>query len=225
MSRSDVDAATAPLGALGLGRHKHSLLLGALVLLLIISPLIEDAGTEGIVLSVLFTLVLIVGTLVVSRVIRDLLVVLVLSATWLYLTWLHPVWSGSLLDEVSGLVLAVCTLYMAAVLLFSVIRAERVTHDVIGGAIAVYFLMGIAWAVIFVLIEGVEPGSFSLAEAGKGTIWDQLLYFSFATLTTLGYGDVSPLSAVARVWEVLEAVCGTLFLAVLISRLVGLYKA
>ena len=78
---------------------------------------------------------------------------------------------------------------------------------------------------VFVLIEGLQPGSFALGDAERGTIWSQLLYFSFTTLTTLGYGDISPLSPVARIWAVFEAICGTFFLAILISRLVSLYKA
>lgn len=138
---------------------------------------------------------------------------------------LHPAWSGSVLDEASGVVLALCTLYMAVVVLRSVVKAETVTRDVISGAVAVYVLLGVAWAVIYVLIEGLVPGSFAVEEVGKGTIWDQLLYFSFATLTTLGYGDISPLSPVARIWAVFEAICGTFFLAVLVSRLVGLYRS
>ncbi|MEM7226039.1 MAG: potassium channel family protein [Pseudomonadota bacterium] len=225
MSHSDANRASPALQSSLLSRHKHSVLLCALVALLLLSPTIDDEGAEGVLLSLLFTIVLVVGTIIVSRVPRDLLFVLTLSSTWLYLTWLHPVWSGSALDEISGAVLAACTLYMAIILLVSVAKAEKVDHDVIGGAIAVYLLMGIAWTVIFVLIEGLYPGSFSLAESARGSIWDQLLYFSFATLTTLGYGDVAPLTPIARIWAVLEAVCGTLFLAVLISRLVGLYKA
>ena len=55
-------------------------------------------------------------------------------------------------------------------------------------------------------------------------IWNELLYFSLVTLTTLGYGDITPLGAVARIWSALEALVGTLYLAVLISRLVGIYR-
>ena len=206
-----------------LTRHKHSLLLTILTLLLLVSPMIDDAGAGGVLVSCLFSLLLIVGAFVVGRAQRDLAVVLLLSLPWLYLTWLHPVWSGTLLDELAGGLLAACTLYLAAVLLFGIVLAERVNHDIISGAIAVYLLMGIAWSVVFVLIEGLAPGSFSLGGEERGTIWSQLLYFSFATITTLGYGDVAPLTPVARVWAILEAVCGTMYLAVLISRLVGLY--
>lgn len=223
MVDSDLSAAAGPKPHRTLGRHKHSLLLATLVLLLLVSPTLEGSDAGGLVLSGLFSLLLLVGAFAVGRAYRDLAVVLLLSVPWVYLTWLHPVWSGNVFDELAGALLAACTLYISAVLLFSIVMAERVNHDVISGAIAVYLLMGIAWSVVFVLIEGLAPGSFSLGEADRGTVWGQLLYFSFATITTLGYGDVAPLSPVARIWAILEAVCGSMYLAVLISRLVGLY--
>lgn len=212
----------APPG--GLHRHKHSLLLAVLVALMLASPAIDDDGPGGFLLSGLFTLVLIGGALVVGRARRDLVVVLALALPWLYLTWLHPVWSGSALDEVTGVLLAAAILYIATVLLIGIVTAEKVTHDVISGAVAVYLLIGVAWAVIYVIIEGLNPGSFAVGDRSHGTVWDQLLYFSFATLTTLGYGDIAALTPVARMWSVAEAIFGTLFLAVLISRLVGLYQ-
>ena len=221
MTRPDSDGPAAPGG---LHRHKHSLLLAVLVALMLASPAIDDDGPGGVLLSGLFTLVLVGGALVVGRARRDLVVVLALALPWLYLTWLHPVWSGSTLDEVTGVLLAAAILYIAAVLLIGIVTAERVTHDVISGAVAVYLLIGVAWAVIYVIIEGLNPGSFAVGDPSHGTVWDQLLYFSFATLTTLGYGDIAALTPVARMWSVAEAIFGTLFLAVRISRLVGLYQ-
>ena len=223
MTRSDSDKAEGPAPH-PLHRHKHSLLLAMLTVLLLVSPAVDDEGPGGILLSGLFTLVLLGGALVVGGSRRDLTVVLVLTAPWLYLTWLHPAWSGSTLDGIASVLLAACILYIAGVLLLGVVMAERVTHDVLSGAVAVYLLIGIAWAVIYVLIEGLNPGSFALTDPSHGTIWDQLLYFSFATLTTLGYGDIAAQTPVARMWTVAEAIFGTLFLAILISRLVGLYK-
>ena len=134
-------------------------------------------------------------------------------------------WSGSLADELASVILASCIIYMAAVLLVGVVRTERVTHDVISGAIAVYLLVGIAWAVVYALVEGLNPGSFRLGPAGQGTIWEQLLYFSFTTLSTLGFGDITPVNPIARMWTVFEAIFGTLYLAILVARLVSLFRA
>ena len=74
------------------------------------------------------------------------------------------------------------------------------------------------------VIEALAPGSFGFTDPSFEAAWNQLLYFSLVTLTTLGYGDITPVGAVARIWSALEAVTGTLYLAVLIARLVSLYR-
>lgn len=99
--------------------------------------------------------------------------------------------------------------------------------DKIRGAICVYLLIGFAWTFGYGIIELINPGSFSgLAEIDAnnhvGRIM-QLRYFSFATMTTLGYGDILPRSPVARTLATLEAITGQIYLTVLIARLVGLH--
>jgi hypothetical protein len=89
------------------------------------------------------------------------------------------------------------------------------------GGIAAYPLLGVAWAEAFALLEALRPGSFSgavgLAEGGRG--W---FYFSFVTLTTVGYGDILPVHPAARSLAMLEAVTGPLYNAILLARLVPL---
>ena len=91
------------------------------------------------------------------------------------------------------------------------------------GAICVYFLIGLIWADVFFILETLQPGSFQIPpeQVGQAT----LDYFSYVTLTTLGYGDITPISAPARSLSLLEAMMGQLYLAVLIARLVGIHIA
>jgi voltage-gated potassium channel len=107
-----------------------------------------------------------------------------------------------------------------ACLLVLVFRATEVTTDTILGAIAVYLLMGVAWAPIYSLIEILQPGSFGpkVVEGEEGSFF----YFSYVTLSTLGYGDISPRTAPARAFATLEAIAGQFYLAVLVARLVSL---
>ena len=79
-------------------------------------------------------------------------------------------------------------------------------------------MIAAAWSLLFRQLEILHPGSFDLAEGDRDT---QLLYFSLITITTVGYGDVLPVTAVARIWAALEAVVGTLYIAILIGRIVG----
>ena len=88
-------------------------------------------------------------------------------------------------------------------------------------------LLGLAWVSIYQLVEVFYPGSFvggSIDGADRNLIVSELLYFSFVTLTTLGYGDINPVTPVARSVAVLEAVAGVLSLAIIVSRLVSAWK-
>ncbi len=107
-------------------------------------------------------------------------------------------------------------------------QSSTTTMDLIYGAISIYLMMGIAWSFLFMIVEAIEPGSFFIRpEQNIGGILNQadFIYYSFATLTTLGYGDITPATSQARSLAILEAVTGTLYIAVLIARLVGLYRS
>ena len=102
--------------------------------------------------------------------------------------------------------------------------AREVSSGDLYGAASTYLLIGVTWAVVYVILNSVEPGSFSFPDhdSGKG---DSLFYFSFVTLVTLGYGEITPVSEIARSFSVVEAIMGSLFLTILVARLVGLYTA
>ena len=108
-----------------------------------------------------------------------------------------------------------------------VLRSGRVTIDRIFAAVCVYMLIGFAWTFAYALLEEIAPGSFAaLPEIGRNDDVARVLrlrYFSFMTLTTVGYGDILPRSSAARTMAVLEAVMGQIYLMVLVARLVGLH--
>lgn len=107
------------------------------------------------------------------------------------------------------------------------VRPGRVSVHHVQGAIAAYLMLGLIWAFAYSLVELRQPGSFHLPEraAAEGEesadAMGDLVYFSFVTLTTLGYGDVTPRSDSARNLAILEALIGQLFLVTLIARLVS----
>jgi Ion channel len=86
--------------------------------------------------------------------------------------------------------------------------------------VAVYLLLGLLWGVWYEIIELLQPGSFAVASQKAQAGLPQLAYFSFTTLTTLGFGDIVPLSPLARSLVILEALVGQLFPVILIARLV-----
>jgi hypothetical protein len=134
------------------------------------------------------------------------------------------------LSEVCTLVFIAAT---AGFVAWSAWRQESVGAENLIGAVAVYFLLGYLWAGVFSLIEFTSPGSFSSVcdPRPDGALecrpelarFPRLVYFSFVTMTTLGYGDVAPLTRPAEGVAAMAAVTGQLFLAMVIGRLVSLY--
>jgi hypothetical protein len=114
--------------------------------------------------------------------------------------------------------------YTATVILSYLFTEDEITGDVIMGAICVYFLIGLAWAFIFFTLELFQPGSFQMPQ-GQGTDLSHFSYYSYVTLTTLGYGDITPISTQARSLALLEAIMGQLYIAILVAKLVGIHIA
>jgi hypothetical protein len=112
-------------------------------------------------------------------------------------------------------------LILVLVLMLEVFRSGPVTHMRIEGAIAVYLLLGTGWAHAYHLAAILKPHSF-VGFGGEPPALSAWMYYSFVTLTTLGYGDVVPIRPVARSLAVGEALTGQLYLTVLLARLVAL---
>lgn len=120
--------------------------------------------------------------------------------------------------------------YTTARVFASVFRSGRVTTDKIAGAISIYLLLGLVFALCFGIVAKIDPGALRASEALDITLESSeagaeytFIYYSFVTLTTLGYGDVTPMNHWSQTIAWLEAVVGQLFLAILVARLVGLH--
>jgi voltage-gated potassium channel Kch len=108
-----------------------------------------------------------------------------------------------------------------------ILRAERVDADVLCAGISVYLILGLLWGQAYTLVAQVNPDAFSFStRSGTATAMSGFtaIYFSFTTLMTVGYGDITPVADVARMLAMLEAMTGTLFVGVMIARLVSLYS-
>ena len=116
------------------------------------------------------------------------------------------------------------TAFNASALFLYIQRRGSPTNDTVYGGICVYVLVGYCFALVFMLLEILSPGSFFYAHAapvGIVQIESQLIYFSFSTLTTVGFGDITPLTPPAKAFAMIEAVVGPMFVAVFLARLVG----
>ncbi len=123
-----------------------------------------------------------------------------------------------------------CVGYAIVVVLRYLMQCRDADAEAIYAAISVFLLMGVFWGMIYASIGRLEPGAFSTSSGdspgmGIGVGSTTALYFSFVTLTTLGYGDVTPVTSAARMATALEALTGQVYLVVLVARLVGLNVA
>ncbi|NEE03598.1 potassium channel family protein [Phytoactinopolyspora halotolerans] len=101
-------------------------------------------------------------------------------------------------------------------------RGAAVGIDLVTAAVCVYLIMGGFFGAIFAIVENVDPGSFEdPSTPGESPAWQQLVYYSYVTMATLGYGEILPITAWARSLASFETVAGTLFLTIVVARLVG----
>lgn len=203
-------------------------LLIALAVLLICAPFVEELDGGHLILSVLFSLVLIAAVFAVADRKRTLLIALVLAVPALTARWINHFRP----DLVHPAVFLVCALLLLAFvighLLHFVLSAPVVTVEVLSASIAAYLMLGLTWTVAYWLVDQVTPGgAFSFnTERGVHSIDGFTgFYFSFITLSTVGYGDITPVSRAARWLAAMEAIIGLLYVAVLIARLVSLYSS
>jgi hypothetical protein len=117
--------------------------------------------------------------------------------------------------------------WAALMIIVSLVRSKELSLDSVFGAISGYLLLGMAWGVLYSMLDAVWPGSFAVADRlgqqvqADHTRMHLFTYYSFITLTTVGYGDVTPVSTPARTCAWLEALTGQFYLAVLVAGLVG----
>jgi voltage-gated potassium channel len=115
-------------------------------------------------------------------------------------------------------------LVMIIVLARYILGAKVVMTDVLLSATSLYIVIGSAFAALLGLVEWAAPGSF-VVSSGAPIGWQQMLYFSYITLTTVGYGDITPVGFYAQSIVSLEAITGTLYTVILLSRLVGMHAS
>ena len=203
-------------------------LLVALAALLIAAPFVDELKGGQLVLSFLFSLVLVAAVFAVADRKRPLAIALVLAVPAIAARWINHFRP----DLIHPAVFLICSLmvlaFVIAHMLRFVLRAPVVTVEVLCGSIAAYLMLGLMWTVAYWLVDQLTPGgafSFNTNGGGQSINGFTGFYFSFITLSTVGYGDITPVSRFARWLAALEAMTGLLYVAVLIARLVSLYSS
>jgi len=208
------------------GDRGLSTFLFLLFVIFFISPFI-DSHLADLLISMFLFLLLVSGIAnVTERKLFQIGASVVAGAAMIF-NVLHQVFPGKGMNAWWHLFAIAYFFLLIWVLLNQVFRAGPVTAHRVRGAVAVYLLIGLTWAFIYQLIALVIPGAMSFpasmaAQPGEPEYESSLTYFSFVTMTTLGYGDIVPVSPVARVFVIMEALIGQLYPATLLARLVSL---
>ena len=195
----------------------------SMVLMFVFRPFLTEYVTIAYLMEIFLFLVFLSAVYAIRQkksVFIIALFLLLLTEILALLSYLKDIPSLDMLSNIlGGLLLA----YTAAIIVHHLFTEDKITGDMIMGAICAYFLMGLVWSFAYSTLEFFQPGSFQMpqGEVNQATF----TYYSYVTLTTLGYGEITPISAPARSFALLEAMMGQLYLAVLIARLVGIHIA
>jgi hypothetical protein len=207
----------------------NGLLLVMLILLLVVLPFASDDDTQRNISRIIWSGVITAGIIKARR--RRIFL-------WAALSIAIPSLLSSWIDlfgfaQAGPLVVALFFGLIAAQILVDIFSEDQVKLDHVLGGINVFLLLGVMFGRLHVAIESSTAGSYILNDLPIGTAVAQsgqylenvMLYFSYVTLTTLGYGDITPVSELARMLSTIEAVVGQLFVAVLIARLVAAHAS
>jgi amino acid transporter len=206
---------------------RNAALLVFLLVLVILSPSIEE-NLSGFVFELMFDAVLVAGVYSVGAS-KHRWPFLVLTVVALAVRWGQHLAGVPALDTGALFVTVLWLVYTIALLVAHMFQRRDVSVDTILGSIVVYLLIAVAFTLTFEIIELQNPGSFSglpdSSPTNRSDLSGAMMYFSLVCISTMGFGDIAPLSDIARPVAVLEGVTGQLYLAVMIARLVGLHIA
>ncbi len=188
----------------------------AIILVLLVNPFIRPLGLIGHLFStLLLSMIPLASAYALTEDRKKAIIVLLIAAPFVILDGLNVFFTNRPLMIVAYSFGTILYFYIVILLVKNLLSIRVITADLIFCAISIYLLIGVMWAGIYIVLDGISPGSFSETT--------DLLYFSFVTLTTVGFGDVAPLSVLSRRLAVFEAAMGNVYMAVIIAMIVGRY--
>lgn len=208
-----------------LGDEGLTAFLFLLFITLFLGPLVDSLAIK-LLTSLFFSLLMVVGVVNISNRPEMRYFAGLVAFAAIVLRWMTHVAPTPALLRWSSFASLIFMVLMTTVFLYKVFKDDKsVTSHRIRGAIAVYLLFGITWSILYGLLDQLLPHAFSISVDGGpygAERQESIIYFSFVTLTTLGYGDITPTHVISRMFAVTEALIGQLYPATLLARLVSL---
>jgi hypothetical protein len=188
---------------------------------ILVSPYLRHTGKTGHIITTLLAAMIPLTCFYALTADRNrAIIILFLAAPFVILDGMSMFFANRYLMIVAFSFGIILYFYIVVLLVNNLLSYRVVTADLIYCAISTYFLIGIMWFFIYMILESIYPGSFSgISETGD------LLYFSFVNLTTVGFGDITPQSTISKRLVIIEAATGCIYLAVIIAMIVGRYMS
>ena len=205
--------------------HRFLILLVSFILYWIIAPLLDGTLRLRIASDILFSLILLSAIHAAGTSILQTLIAVALAIPVYYGVWekyVDPLPDTTIFGPIFSILF---TGYVIVLFLKGMFRTEEVDLEVVSGAAVVYLFLGLLWGDFYFILEHLFPNSFAFAQEVDIHDYHLFNYFSYVTLSTLGYGEITPITRPAKSLASMEALVGQLYIAVLIARLVSIYSS
>ena len=204
-------------------KERFLILLGLILGLLVLVPILNRFIALRIFLDIFLTAIIIIMVYAVSDKKGHIIVGLLVAAVMLASLWSQYTYPNKSIAAIGMILGVLFTSVVIANLLGFVLKSAEVNREIIYAAILLYLLAALMWAFLYTFLELIDPASFNIDLNRSGSHLLVFQYYSFVTITTLGYGDITPVTDVAKAFSVLEAVVGQLYLVVAVAWLVGMH--
>lgn len=205
---------------------KLSLMLWALILSLLLGPIVNHFPSVNFALNLLISLVFLSGVYAVATHRFVVILTAISSVTMLLFLWqeyLPHFFNMAISGPIAAIIF---TIMVIGSIYHQIKKTTRISSHTIKGALTIYLLLGFGWAMIHHLLYTFDPASYTgITVTDPDGLTNAFFYFSFVTLTTLGYGDISPALEIPRSFTIMEAIIGQIYLVVVVAWLVGMKVA
>jgi len=204
-------------------KQRFFILLCLILALLVLVPILNRFVAARIFLDIFLTAIVISMVYAITHkkshfLAGGLLAIVMLASMWLQ--YAYPNKGILAIGMIAGVIFIAVVI---ANILRYMFKSEEINREIIYAAILLYLLAALMWAFVYTFLELIDPASFNIDLSQHQDYLLVFQYFSFVTITTLGYGDITPVTEVAKAITVLEAVAGQLYLVVAVAWLVGMY--
>ncbi len=210
-------------------KNRFFFLFIALMLFFVLNPFFVDSTEDMTVFGILFTLTLFFSVYIIKHRSRFLIIGIIFATLSLIGHWtLLFITQNKEVFVLDYIVTIIFFMIITTAVLNYVLEDKKITSSTIFGAICGYLLIGLTWSFVHLIIYTLSPDAYTMTKGLSNNPDVRVLhfiYYSFVTLSTLGFGDISPVSSAARTFSWIEAISGQIYLTVWIAQLIGLHIA